>query len=197
MDKRSTIKQLIEIFITFFKIGCFTFGGGYAMISLIEKEMVTKKGWINEEDIIDVFAISQSLPGAIAINSSTFVGYKIAGKKGAFIATAGVIIPSFIIITIIATFFTKFQDNPIVKAAFLGIRSAVVGLILMAAVKIGKTAIKDKITGTITFLTIIFILILDIHAIFIIIGGALMGLMVYMLLPDTAKKIVERIGGDK
>ena len=102
MNKKVNLKLLIEIFTTFFKIGAFTFGGGYAMIPLIEREVITNKGWIkNEEEIIDVFAVAESIPGAIAINSSTFVGYKIAGRIGAITAACGVILPSFIIINLL------------------------------------------------------------------------------------------------
>ena len=184
MDKRTNIKLLIDIFMTFFKIGSVTFGGGYAMIPIIEREVITNKGWVkNEEEIIDVFAVSESIPGAIAINSSTFVGYKIAGKYGAIAAMLGVVLPSFIIITLIAAFFSKFQDNEIVQAAFMGIRSAVVALILMAAIKVAKKAVKDKLSTIITLVTILLILILDIHAIFTVIGGALIGLIVYFTAP--------------
>lgn len=110
--QKNNTKLLFDIFITFFKIGSVTFGGGYAMIPLIEREVISNKGWIkNDEEIIDVFAVSESIPGAIAINSSTFVGYKIAGRNGAIAAMMGVVLPSFIIITLIATFFSKFQDN--------------------------------------------------------------------------------------
>lgn len=191
MKKKANIKLLIEMFITFFKIGAFTFGGGYAMIPLIEREVIDNKGWIkNEEEIIDVFAVAESIPGAIAINSSTFVGYKIAGRKGAIVAACGVILPSFITITVIAAFFTRFQDNPIVKAAFMGIRSTVVALILMAAIKVGKKAIKDKFSVLITIMTVILVLVLDIHAIFAIVIGALGGLVIYFTSPKKVAKII-------
>jgi len=195
LDKRTNIKLLIDIFMTFFKIGSVTFGGGYAMIPIIEREVITNKGWVkNEEEIIDVFAVSESIPGAIAINSSTFVGYKIAGKYGAIAAMLGVVLPSFIIITLIAAFFSKFQDNEIVQAAFMGIRSAVVALILMAAIKVAKKAVKDKLSTIITLVTILLILILDIHAIFTVIGGALIGLIVYFAAPHKLEDIHEEGG---
>ena len=191
MKKKANIKLLIEMFITFFKIGAFTFGGGYAMIPLIEREVIDNKGWIkNEEEIIDVFAVAESIPGAIAINSSTFVGYKIAGRKGAIVAACGVILPSFITITVIAAFFTRFQDNPIVKAAFMGIRSTVVALIMMAAIKVGKKAIKDKFSVLITIMTVILVLVLDIHAIFAIVIGAMVGLVIYFTSPKKVAKII-------
>ncbi|NLZ54656.1 MAG: chromate transporter [Thermoanaerobacteraceae bacterium] len=192
MDKKNNLKQLTEIFLIFLKIGAFTFGGGFAMIPLIEREVINNKGWVKEEEIIDVFAVSQSIPGAIAINSATFIGYKIAGRKGAFTATLGVVLPSFITITLIAAFFTRFQDNPVVKAAFMGIRPAVVGLILLAAVKVGKAAIKDKVGIAIAVLTIALITVLNIHVIFTIIGGAVVGLIIYVLFPNKAEKIIEK-----
>lgn len=197
MDKRVNMELLTDIFITFFKIGSFTFGGGYAMIPLIEREVITNKGWIeDEEEIIDVFAVSESIPGAIAINSSTFVGYKIAGRKGAIAAMFGVVLPSFIIITLIAAFFSKFQDNEVVKATFMGIRSAVVALILMAAINVGKKAIKDKFSAAISATTVILVLVADIHAIFAIIGGVLAGLIIYFTSPKRLAHIKGKGGED-
>jgi chromate transporter len=184
MGYRTGLKNLYEIFITFFRIGAFTFGGGYAMIPLIQREVVDKKKWIKEEEIIDVFAVSESMPGAIAINSSILIGYKINGKKGACAAALGVILPSFIIITLIATFFSKFQENPFVKAAFKGIRPAVVALISIAAVKIGKAAIKDKVSALITTAAFILVIVFDVHAIFAIVGGAVAGVALCKVFPN-------------
>lgn len=179
IKNKYNIKLLADIFFTFFKIGSFTFGGGYAMLPLIEKEVVYNKKWIDEESIIDVFAVSTSLPGAIAINSSTFIGYKLAGRIGAGVATLGMVLPSFLIITAIASLFKQFEDSPSVKAAFIGIRSAVTGLIFIAALKIARTSIKDKITAFIAALTIILVLFFNVHAIFAILGGALAGIVIY------------------
>lgn len=192
MNKKINWKQLWDIFVVFMKIGCFTFGGGYAMIPLIEKEVITHKQWVEKEEIIDILAVSQSVPGAIAINSSTFIGYKIAGKKGAAFATLGVVLPSFVIITVLAAFFAKFQDYPIVKAAFTGIRPAVVALILLAAVKIGKTALQDKLTIFLSLLTFFLVILLDIHAIYIIAAGAAVGATIHFLFPKAAEKILTR-----
>lgn len=192
MGHKTDWKKLLEIFIAFFKIGSFTFGGGFAMIPLIEKEVIDKKGWIKEEEIIDIFALSQSIPGAIAINSATFIGYKIDGKKGAYAATLGVVLPSFFIITLIAAFFSKFQDNPLVLAAFKGIRPTVVGLIGLAAIKIAKNAIKDKWCALITAVATILVLVFDIHAIVTIIGGALIGIILYKTLPDKFSVVAEK-----
>lgn len=191
MLKGINFKQLKDVFLSFFKIGCFTFGGGYAMIPLIEKEVITNKKWVSKEDIVDILAVSQSIPGAVAINSATLIGYKIAGKKGAYSATLGVVLPSFTIITIIAAFFSRFQDNHIVQAAFMGIRPAVVALIITAAVKIGKVSIKDKPGLVICALSVILVVVLNIHAILTIISGATFGLVIYRLFPSKVKKIME------
>ncbi|MDK2810473.1 MAG: chromate transporter [Petroclostridium sp.] len=197
MEGKSSFKLFIEIFSTFFKIGCFTFGGGYAMIPLIEKEVIDKKQWVKAKEIIDIFAVSQSIPGAIAINSATFIGYKIVGRKGAYAATIGVVLPSFITITLIAAFFVKFQENAVVKAAFMGIRPAVVALILMAVVKVGKTSVKDRIGFSVTVLTVILVIMLNVHAICAIIGGAVLGLIIYKMFPDKARQIIEKEGAGK
>lgn len=195
MKSKSQLELLLEIFTVFFKIGSFTFGGGYAMIPLIEKEVVENKKWVTAEEVVDVFAVAQSMPGAIAINSSTFIGYKIAGKKGSIVATLGVILPSFLIITLIAIFFSKFQDAPVVKAVFSGIRPAIVGLISMAAIKVSKASIIDNIGILLSVLSIILVIFFDVQAIFIILGGAAIGLAIYYLFPKRSAKIVN--GGKK
>ena len=119
MKRRIVLKEKLKkcwvLFVTFFKIGAFTFGGGYAMIPLIQKEVVESKGFITDEDILDIFAIAESTPGPIAINSATFIGYKIAGVLGSFFATLGVVLPSFIIIFIISMFADAFKQNEYVK----------------------------------------------------------------------------------
>ncbi len=196
MKTKSHLKLLIELFATFFKIGSFTFGGGYAMIPLIEREVVENKKWVTSDEVIDVFAVAQSMPGAIAINSSTFIGYKIAGKRGAIIATAGVILPSLLIITVIAMFFSKVQDSPIVKAVFSGIRPAIVALILTAAIKVSKTSIVDKIGLVLAVLAVILVVVFDVQAIVVILGGAAVGLGIYYLFPLKAARILNS-GGHK
>ena len=186
----SEIKQLKDIFVSFFKIGLFTFGGGYAMIPLIEKEIVEKKKWVGREEITDILAVSQSIPGAIAINSATFIGFKISGRKGALVATLGVILPSFVIISFIASFFSKFGDNHIVKSVFAGIRPAVVALIAFAVVKVGKTSIKDKTGLIVAIIGFVLVIAFNIHAIFVIIGGAVFGLCVFKFWPEKVKGII-------
>ena len=122
----------LDLFLTFMKIGAFTFGGGYAMIPLIQKEVCENKKWLNEKDITDIVAISESTPGPIAINAATFVGYKTTGFVGACLATLGVVLPSFLIISLISLILTQFQSIKAVRYAFMGIRAAVLALILKA-----------------------------------------------------------------
>lgn len=127
-------------FKTFFKIGAFTLGGGYAMIPIIEAEVVDKYKWVDKEQFIDLIAVSQSCPGVFAINVSTFIGYKLKGTKGAICTTLGTALPSFLIILAIAMFFSQFEDNKIVAAMFRGIRPAVVALIAAPTFNLAKSA---------------------------------------------------------
>lgn len=170
----------LELFKVFFKIGAFTFGGGYAMIPLIEEEIVDHKAWVAKEDIFDYFAVSQSFPGAIAINTSTLVGYKVAGKLGAICATLGVILPSFLIITLIASFFTRIADSSTIKSIFTGINGAVIVLIILAAQKMLKIAIHDGLSVVLVIVTVCVILFTDISPIFLIIGGGIIGFLLYL-----------------
>lgn len=175
--KATPWKLLLEIFLTFFKIGPVTFGGGYAMIPLIEREVVENKKWVKLEDVTDVFALSESVPGAIAINSATFIGFRIAGVRGAFAAMLGILLPTFLIIIGLSITFQYFKDNPKVEAAFVGIRPAIVALITFAAYKIGKMALVDKTTLVTALVTLICLLILPIHPLVIIVSGAIAGII--------------------
>lgn len=197
--------SLIRLFWKFFKIGIFTFGGGYAMIPLIEREVVENK-WIDKKDIADIVAISQSIPGAVAVNMSLFVGYKISGKKGAITAVFGCILPSFVIILVIATVLSNIQDETIVQHAFIGILSAVVALIILSAIKIAKLAILDKVTLLITIITVILLVLgqvatiskvlVGLLPIVLIISGALTGLLIYYFYPKKVRKLFKE-GEDK
>lgn len=132
--------MLLQSFKTFFKIGLFTLGGGYAMIPLIEKEIVDRHRWMTREELMDVIAIAQSCPGVFAINVSTFVGYRLRKTRGAVCTTLGTALPSFVIILLIAMFFRRFQDNTIVAAMFRGIRPAVVALIAVPTFNMARSA---------------------------------------------------------
>jgi len=140
-----SMKGMKEAFLTFFKIGIVTFGGGYAMIPMIEEEVVNKHHWTSKEELLDLIAIAQSCPGVFAVNISTFIGYKLNKKKGAFCTTLGAALPSFLIILLIAMFFHQFADNKVVAAMFRGIRPAVVALIAAPTFRLAKSA---KITLT-------------------------------------------------
>lgn len=173
------MRILWELFITFFKIGAFTFGGGYAMIPLIQCEVCDNKQWIKEEDMVDILALTQTLPGAIAVNASTFIGYRIAGFWGAFFATLGVVIPAFLIILSLAGLLIKYGDNQILQKMFLGIRAVVVALILAAVVKMYKPCIFDRWTLILALIAFGSLVIFDIHPIITIIVGGISGYFLY------------------
>lgn len=132
-----------KLFYTFFKIGLFSFGGGYAMLPLIQQEVTLSNKWITVKEFVDIVAISQITPGPIAINSATYIGYKIAGILGSTFATIGVVMPSIIIMIIICKFFFKFKNNKYVENAFLGLRPATVGLVATAAILVSNSSFID------------------------------------------------------
>lgn len=134
---------LIQLFISFFKIGAFSFGGGYAMLPLIEEEIIQVHNWLTATEFIDILAVSEMTPGPIAINSATFLGYKVAGIPGSAVATFAVVLPSFIVMSIIFQFINKFKNSPYVEWAFDGIRPVVLGLIAAAAVTVAKSTFVD------------------------------------------------------
>ena len=140
------MKQLWKLFLAFARVGVMTFGGGYAMIPILEREIVDRHGWATEEELMDYYAVGQCTPGVIAVNTATFIGYKVAGTVGGVIATLGIIFPSLVIITLIAGILTSFADVPAVKSAFAGIRVCVCVLIFNAVLKLWKKAVVDKIT---------------------------------------------------
>lgn len=178
MEKgKNRMKSLIELFLTFFKIGLFTFGGGYAMIPLIQKEAVETKKWISDDDILEIIAIAESTPGPIAINSATFVGYRVKGFWGSFFATLGVVMPSFIIILLIAFVLREFQSIKAVQYAFWGIRAGVLALIFKAVFTMYKKTKKGLIGHIIMALAFALVAFLDVNVIFVIIGCALTGLI--------------------
>ena len=175
IDKRG--EKLKTLFLTFFKIGLFTFGGGYAMIPLIEYETVERHQWIESKNLLDIFAIAEATPGVIAVNTATFVGYKVAGFWGSFFATVGVVLPSFVIISIISIFFVQFQSLEWVGYAFGGIRAGVIVLILGAVVKLGKKGQYIPLTIFVLVLAFLLASFTEINVIFLILGGAIVGIM--------------------
>ncbi len=140
------MKQLWELFLAFARVGVMTFGGGYAMIPILEREIVDRHGWSTEEELMDYYAVGQCTPGIIAVNTATFIGYKVAGTVGGIIATLGLVFPSLVIISVIAGILTNFAEVPAVKSAFAGIRVCVCVLIFNAVLKLWKKAVVDKAT---------------------------------------------------
>ena len=150
MKKDSYFFKLLILFFTFMRIGALTFGGGYAMIPIIEDEVVRKRKWITELEIMDVLAISESTPGPIAVNSATFVGYKVGGILGSVVATLGLAVPSFAIIFVISFFYRDFIQWPVIDAAFKGLKIGVILLLFTAVVRL-KKGIKINLWGLILF----------------------------------------------
>ncbi len=137
------MNEYLQLFLTFAQVGACTFGGGYAMLPILQREIVDKKGWCTQEELADYFAIGQCTPGVIAVNTATFVGSKRKGPVGGVVATLGMVFPSVVIITLIAAFLQNFAHIPAVKHAFNGVRAAVVALIASSVLKLGKTTLKN------------------------------------------------------
>ncbi|MFW6229997.1 MAG: chromate transporter [Halanaerobium sp.] len=170
--------KLLKIFLIFFKIGSFTFGGGYAMLPIIKRELVDNLGWIKEKDIYNYYAIGQSTPGIIAVNTATMTGYSLKGVKGALAATSGFIMPSLIIITLIAAFFKRFQQILLFQHAFAAIQIAVVALIVDIVIKMWQKSDKTKISLLIFVLAFLLLVIFNISPVFVILGSAAVGILI-------------------
>lgn len=171
--------MVLTLFLTFAKIGLFTFGGGYAMIPLIQKEIIQAHAWLTTKEFVDIIAIAEMTPGPVAVNSATFVGYKLAGVPGAAAATGGVILPSFVIIVAFATIFLKFKDAPAVKAAFKGLRPAVTALIAAAAISLVRVSFVDSAGPIIAIAVLVGTLKFGVHPILAIMLAALTGVALY------------------
>lgn len=170
---------LLRLFATFFKIGLFSFGGGYAMLSMMQQEVVEINNWVSISEFVDMVAISQITPGPIAINMSTYVGYKISGVLGSAIATFGCIAPSIIVMLIITRFFFKFQNNKYVESAFLGLRPATIGLVAAAAILVAKGAFIDLKSLAIFGVAFLLSYKYKIDPILMTIGSGIIGLLLY------------------
>ena len=169
------MKELFDLFWTFCKIGALTFGGGYAMLPLIQREIVENKKWSTEKEILDYYAVGQCTPGVIAVNTATFIGYKLRGIIGGIVATLGVIFPSIVIILIIAAFLQNFADLAIVQSAFAGIRDAVVALIITTVVKLIKSSIKDYLGVIIAIIAFVISAFIGLSPVYVVIAAALTG----------------------
>ena len=175
------LKELLILFATFFKIGAFTFGGGYAMLSLIEDECVTTRGWMTHEEMTNMTALAESTPGPIAINSATHIGFRRAGVLGAIFTTLGVVLPSFIIILLIANFFDSFLEIPLVNAAFRGIRVGVALLITRVGIKLVRKTPRNPfkvglLLGASLMMMAIHVFALPISTVYLILSAAILGL---------------------
>lgn len=171
--------NILKLFISFLKIGAFSFGGGYAMLPLIRKEIIDIHGWLTTKEFIDILAVVEMTPGPIAINSATFLGYKVGGILGAVAATTAVVLPSIVIILIIAHFLTKVKDSPYVSWAFTGIRPVVLGLITSASLTVAKDVIID--IKSLILMVILFYLtsFKKLHPILVIVMAGIVGVFIY------------------
>ena len=181
MNKNDKIIKIWSLFSTFFKIALFTVGGGYAMLPVMEQQFVEKKKWIHHEDIVDVMALVQSVPGVIAVNAAVFVGNRVAGIFGALAAAFGVILPSFIIIVLIAMFMDNVQNIPFVKEAFLGVRAGVCAMILLSALNFWQKIVRGRFEIIIAVAAFLAMFIFRINVIYIICGAGMLGLLRYYL----------------
>lgn len=171
---------LFQLFVSFLKISPSSFGGGYALIPIIEKEVVQQRKWLSEKEIADVFALAQSAPGAIALNSAIFIGYRLKGKRGALAALSGIILPTFFIMIVLSLLFLQVHAHPKVEAAFTAIRTTILALIVYAALKMGMQAIVNYAAMAICIATVLALYLFSswLHPIFIIALGAIAGIAI-------------------
>ena len=181
------MKELLELFLTFAKIGVMTFGGGMAMLPILEREVVQNKHWATEEELVDYFAIGQCTPGIIAVNTATFVGQKRKGAIGGIIATLGVVFPSLVIITILAGLITNFAHLAWVQNAFAGIQVCVCVLILNAVLKLLKKSVVDKRTAVIFVIVLLGNMLLSVSPVWFVLLSALSGIVLKNLEGRAAK----------
>ena len=171
------MKELLNIFGIFFRMGAFTFGGGYAMLPILQEEIVHKRNWATDDEIIDYYAIGQCTPGIIAVNTATFIGYKRKGIIGAIVATFGLVTPSIIIISVIAKFFKEFQEYEIVQHAFNGIQVVVVALITITVINMYKQSVKDNYGIGFFIAAFIIVGFLKLSPIIVVVASAIIGIL--------------------
>lgn len=184
----------VDLFLTFARIGGFTFGGGYAMLPILQREVVEKRKWVTANELTDYYAIGQCTPGIIAVNTATFVGNRTKGTIGGIVATLGVVFPSLIIITLLAAFLQSFADLPLVQNAFAGIRAAVFVLILQAVLKLGKGALVDKITLGICVSVFLASVVFSLSPIWLVLAAALTGMLIKGMRPQRPAAQVKATG---
>ena len=189
MRKEQEDNLYLQLFWLFFKLGLFTIGGGMAMVPLLQEKVCDEKGWMTEEETVDCLAVSQGLPGVVAINMATYVGYKMKKLPGAVIATLGTIIPSFVIIILVVLFLDTIAENIYVQGALTGIRAAATGLIAFAAWKLGKQVLAGKgaFEWTLALASFVIIAFFDVNAVWVILGSIAIGILYSLMLSKRVK----------
>ncbi|WP_422822273.1 chromate transporter [Treponema zioleckii] len=191
MLMKERLKLLWDLFSVFFKIGICTFGGGIAMLPILQRELADKRGWTDENELLDYFAIGQSTPGIIAVNVATFIGFKKAGVVGGCVATFGMVFPSIIIITLIAMFLSNFADIVWVKKAMSGINVAVAAILTSAVYKFAKKSVKGIFGLILLLASFVLIFLFNVNTIWIILGSALLGVVIAACRGDFKKSAVK------
>lgn len=189
--KRGYLRSLLELFLAFVKIGAFTFGGGLAMMPIMQRELIEKRGWITEEELIDYFAIGQSTPGIIAVNVATFVGYKRLGWFGGIIGTIGVVTPSWVIIMLLAGAISSVDKYPLAQKALRGINVAVAALLTSVIVRFSKKTIKSLWNAVFMLLAFALIYFLKVQSVWIIIASLIIGSLLTLYRQKKAEKAKE------
>lgn len=175
LGESGALVPLSSIFVSFFKIGAFTFGGGWAMVPLIRKELVSRKKWLEDEEFLDMVAVAQSSPGPIAINTSVITGYKMRRFSGAVVAMLGSALPSFLVILALAGLLMKFKTMPVIEAAFKGMRPVIFGLLVSAVWQAGKSTIRSREDVTIVLVAVVLLLGVQLNPILVVLAGAVVG----------------------
>jgi chromate transporter len=171
------MKKYLALFVSFFKVGILTFGGGYAMLPMLRREVVERHGWVTDEELLDCYAIGQCTPGVIAVNTATFVGHKVKKTMGSLVATAFVVLPSLIIISIIALFLRHFADNVYVKYAFAGIRVAVAVLVVDAVIKLYKKGVKGALGNAVFAATAVICTLFSLSPVWFVLAAVVIGVI--------------------
>ncbi|GGN96983.1 chromate transporter [Saccharibacillus kuerlensis] len=177
-ERRAELRMLPQIFAAFLKIGPSTFGGGYAMIATIEKEIVERREWMHRDEMRDMVSVAGSAPGGVAVNSAAFVGYRLGGLAGAAIAVIGITLPTLAIVLLLSLTFSFFRDQPKVEAALKGVHAAVTALIMLAAWKMARTSLFDAVSFGIAAVSLGLLLLTDIHSLWLIAAGPILGFTV-------------------
>lgn len=188
MKMKDKIKKLGKIFIIMFRIGLFTFGGGLVMIPQMSRDFADKYGWLEKEEIVDFFSVAQSLPGVVAVNASVMIGYRLAGVAGAVAAAFGAILPSLLVLIGVTIFYEAFISSPIVLGAMRGIRAAVTALLFYTALSLRKGSLTDAFCWVLFIAAAAISLFTDINVVFLLLGGALMGIVFTLVAPRIMKK---------